>query len=210
MKDDLVIQQAAADAASPELLLLFHGVGSSPEDLIPLAQALAGARPGAWVVAVRAPQRSDLGRGWQWFSVQGVTDANRPARVAAAMPAFRAAVAAWQAHTGVPADGTTLVGFSQGAILSLESTQQAPAPLAGRVIALAGRFAQPPQTAPQGTRVHLMHGEQDAVLPIGLAVEAERQLRALGASVTLDRFEGLAHGIDGRVLATVLQRLAEA
>ena len=210
MKDDLVIQQPAASAAAPELLLLFHGVGSSPEDLLPLGQALAARRPSAWVVNLRAPERSGFGSGWQWFSVQGVTEANRPARVAAAMPAFLAAVAAWQAHTGVPAARTTLVGFSQGAILSLESTQQAPEPVAGRVIALAGRFAQAPHRAPQGVRWHLMHGEQDPVMPIGLAADAERQLRALGASVTLDRFDGLAHGIDGRVLATVLQRLAEA
>ena len=74
MQDDLVIRrpEAAATAAS-ELLLLFHGVGSSAEDLRPLGQALAAHRSGAWVVSVRSPHRSEFGAGWQWFSVQTAT-----------------------------------------------------------------------------------------------------------------------------------------
>lgn len=43
-----------------------------------------------------------------------------------------------------------------------------------------------------------MHGDQDDVMPVGIAVEADRQLRALGALSTLDHFAGLGHGIDVR------------
>jgi len=46
MQDDLIIQRPDA-AADAELLLLFHGVGSSAQDLQPLGQALAARRPGA-------------------------------------------------------------------------------------------------------------------------------------------------------------------
>jgi phospholipase/carboxylesterase len=140
MQDALVIQRPEASVTPPaELLLLFHGVGSSAEDLRQLGEALAGQRPGAWVVSVRSPERSEFGAGWQWFSVQGVIEASRPARVAAAMPAFLQTVEAWQRDTGVPAAHTTLIGFSQGAIMALESTQQGEA-TAGRVVAIAGRF----------------------------------------------------------------------
>lgn len=208
MQDDLILQRPDA-AADPELLLLFHGVGSSAQDLQPLGEALAAQRPGAWVVSVRAPQPSELGRGWQWFSVQGVTEANRPGRVAAALPAFAQRVAAWQRHTGVGAARTTLIGFSQGAIMALASTQAAGPSGNGRVIAIAGRFAQPPHQAPAGFAVHLMHGEQDRVMPVALAVEADRALRQLGAISTLDRFAGLGHGIDARVVAAIARRLAE-
>ena len=210
MPDDLILHRPAASVGSAELLLLFHGVGSSAEDLAPLGEAIAARRPNAWVVSVRAPGRSDFGAGWQWFPVQGVTEANRPERVAAAMPAFTDRVAAWQRHTGVDAARTTLIGFSQGAIMALESTQQVHGPLlAGRLIAIAGRFAQAPRRAPAGAVVHLMHGDQDRVMPVDLAVEAERELRALGAVVTLDRFAGLGHGIDARVVETIARRLAE-
>ena len=92
--------------------------------------------------------------------------------------------------------------------MALQATQQSQ-PVAGRVIAIAGRFAQPPHVAPAGTLLHLMHGEQDRVMPVGLAVDAERQLRALGARVTLDLYPGLGHGIDARVIAGIVQRLNE-
>lgn len=210
MQDDLILQQPEASVRSAELLLLFHGVGSSAEDLAPLGDALAVRRPHAWVVSVRAPDRSDFGAGWQWFPVQGVTEANRPERVAAAMPAFAERVAAWQRHTGMDAARTTLIGFSQGAIMALESTQHAERlPLAGRVIAIAGRFAQPPHRAPMGAVINLMHGDQDRVIPVDFAVDAERELRARGAVVTLDRFAGLGHGIDGRTVDAILRRLEE-
>ena len=207
MQDALLIQRPDAAATQPaELLLLFHGVGSSAEDLRPLGQMLAARRPGAWVVSVRSPQRSEFGAGWQWFSVRGVTEANRPARVAAAMPQFLQTVATWQRDTGVAAARTTLVGFSQGAIMALESTQQGEA-TAARVMAIAGRFAQLPRVAPPGTVVHLMHGDQDRMMPVGLAIDAEQQLRALGAQVTLDRMPGLGHGIDARVVEAIVRRL---
>lgn len=205
---DLILQQPA-DAEAAELLLLFHGVGSSAEDLRALGRALASPRPRAWVVSVRSPDRSDFGSGWQWFSVQGVTEANRPGRVDAAMPAFRARVGAWQQQTGLGPERTTLIGFSQGAIMALESTQDpAPEPLASRVVAIAGRFAQPPHRAAAGVTVNLLHGDDDRVMPVGLAVEAHAALQRLGVAATLDRFPALGHGIDGRVVEAILRRMA--
>ncbi|MBX3637980.1 MAG: esterase [Rubrivivax sp.] len=205
MRDDLLIQQPDA-AATRQLLLLFHGVASSAEDLRPLGEALAAQRPQACVVSVRSPDPSDLGRGWQWFSVQGVTEANRPARVAAAMPRFVEAVRAWQHAAGVGASGTTLIGFSQGAIMALESTQQSE-PIAGRVVALAGRFAQAPRVAAPQVALHLLHGDADRVMPPALAEQAARQWRVLGGNASLDMFTGLGHGIDARVVRRVAEHL---
>ncbi|MGQ3196310.1 MAG: esterase [Hydrogenophaga sp.] len=205
MSDVILIQQPAVSSGA--LILLFHGVGAQPGDLVPLGQALAKRQPAAWVVSVRSPDPADLGRGWQWFSVVGVTEDNRPARVAEAMPRFADTVRHWQRRSGVGAARTTLIGFSQGAIMALESTQQAPG-LAGAVVSIAGRFTQPPRTAPEGTRIHLMHGDADAVMPVRLARDAADTLTRCQAEVTLDVFPGLGHGVDARVLAAIDQRLA--
>lgn len=210
MQTDLVLQQPrGVPTASAELLLLFHGVGSNADDLRPLGCALAAHRPDTWVVSVRAPLASDFGTGWQWFSLQGVTEQNRPERVATAMPAFLKRVQAWQHETGVTAEHTTLVGFSQGAIMALESTQQDGQPLASRVVAIAGRFAQPPRRCPSAAAVHLMHGDQDRVMPVELAVDAERHLQALGACSTLDRFATLGHAIDAQVVEAIAMRMSQ-
>jgi phospholipase/carboxylesterase len=189
------------------LVLLFHGVGSSAADLVPLGEAIAHAAPEAMVVSVDAAHPSTLGRGREWFSVVGVTEQDRPGRVAAAMPAFLQAVAHWQQESGLGADATVLAGFSQGAIMSLEATQ-ADSPPAARVIALAGRFAQGVRRAPPGVRFHLVHGEQDAVVPTRFSVEAAQALRALGAGVTLDLLPGLGHGIDARAVQLVIGYLS--
>lgn len=205
MQNDLLIQRPGALPAQ-QLLLLFHGVGSSAEDLRPLGQALAATQSQAFVVSVRSPDASDLGQGWQWFPVQGVTEANRPSRVAVAMPRFVEAVRAWQRESGVGADATVLVGFSQGAIMALESTQQSE-PIASRVIAIAGRFAQPPRIAPPQVVLHLLHGDQDRVMPAALATAAAAKWRALRGVATLDLFSGLGHGIDARVVRRMAEHL---
>jgi phospholipase/carboxylesterase len=117
-------------------------------------------------------------------------------------------IRSWQEETDVEPQRTTLIGFSQGAIMALEATQRADPPhLAARVIAIAGRFAQPPRHAAQGLAVHLMHGEQDGVMPIALAIDADRDLQALGVTSTLDRFAGLGHGIDARVVEAIGRRM---
>jgi phospholipase/carboxylesterase len=204
---DLVVQ--APDGAADGLLLLFHGVGSSAEDLAPLGQVLARHLPRHWIVSVRSPEPCDLGSGWQWFSVRGVDEANRPARVDAAMPGFVATVQRWQAKAGMEAARTALLGFSQGAIMALESTQSAPG-LAGRVVAIAGRFAQAPQRANPGTALHLVHGESDGVMPVALSESALQQWQALGGQATLDRLPGLGHGIDARAVDAVRRHLTGA
>lgn len=199
----ITVQRPAAPGGG--LILLFHGVGAQPGDLVPLGQALAQHHRDAWVVSIRSPHASDLGRGWQWFSVIGVTEGNRPARVAQAMPRFADTVRHWQRESGVGASATTLIGFSQGAIMALESTQLAPG-LAGTVVSIAGRFAQAPRRAPEGVRIHLMHGDADTVMPVQLAHEAKAALSSLHAPVTLDTFPGLGHGVDQRVLDAIAQR----
>jgi phospholipase/carboxylesterase len=206
MQDALIVQRPAATARY--LVLLFHGVGASPEGLRPLGAAVARHFKDALVVSVRSPEASDFGSGWQWFSVRGVDEANRPARVAAAMPRFVQTIQHWQGETGLGPADTTLIGFSQGAIMSLEATQQ-DVPLAGRVIAVAGRFAQPPRLAPLQTALHLMHGDQDAVMPPALSARGVEQLQVLGSTATLDLFPGLAHGIDQRVLDRIVERMQD-
>ncbi|HEX7889574.1 MAG TPA: alpha/beta hydrolase-fold protein, partial [Ramlibacter sp.] len=147
--DGLVLQTPAQPR---ELFLLFHGVGASPRDLVPVGQLLARAFPDAAVVSVPAPDASDFGSGLQWFSVRGVTEENRPDRVRATLPRFLETVRGWQEHTGVPAAGTTLLGFSQGAIMSLAAAMEAPPP-AARVVSLSGRFDELPHRAPDGVRL---------------------------------------------------------
>ena len=205
--DDLIIQRPTAPGG--QLILLLHGYGATPQSMVPLGAPLTAAFPNAFIVSVAGRERSAMHAGFEWFSAAGVTDANRPERVAAAMPAFRAAVAHWQRESGVTAHGTCLVGFSQGAIMALESTQDMqPGPeLAGRIVALSGRLSTLPHRAPPLTTVHMIHGKDDTVIHYGLTVRAAERWVALGADVTADVIPFLGHAITDEVADLVVERL---
>jgi phospholipase/carboxylesterase len=204
MDSSIVVQRP--EHTPKQLILFFHGVGSNAKDLAPVAQQFAKALPNAMVVSVDGPQPSDFGAGRQWFSVAGVTEDNRPARVEVAMPVFQTTVQKWQAMAGVSAEKTILVGFSQGAIMSLESTQRQVV-LAGQVISFAGRFAKQPKVAHAGTTINFIHGEADPVIAASYSRAGASQLQALGAKVTVDTVPAMGHGIDGQMLAIALAKL---
>jgi phospholipase/carboxylesterase len=203
---ELVLQRPAADAR--QLILLFHGLGADETDLRPVGERLAREYPAALVVSLRAPHAGSFGTGFQWFGVQGIDEVVRVERVAAEMPSFIDRIRQWQRDTGLGPEATVLIGFSQGAIMALEAATQAGEDvLAGRIVALSGRYAQLPQTNPGGTTVFLIHGKADAVIHYGYTVEAARHLVALGADVVADVIPMLGHGIDAEVLDLLVKRL---
>jgi len=205
VSDAIIIQQPTQTAH--QLLVMHHGVGASAQDLVPLGQHLAAQFPNAFIVSVQAPYASDISAGGaQWFSVQGITDENRPARVAQAMPAFIHSLRHWQLTSGVEASATAMLGFSQGAIMALEAAQ-AQAGLAGRIVALSGRYATLPDHAPEKTTLHFVHGKSDPVIHYRHCVAAAERLVALGGDVTADVIPFLGHEINAEVMALVVERM---
>lgn len=204
MSESIVIQQPGGQAQ--QLVLLFHGLGETPQAMRPLGERLAQQFPSAFVVSVVAPQPADGGTGCQWLSVHGLDDTNRTARVSEALPAFLRAVAHWQAVSGLGPVATALIGFSQGAIMALESTRVDPA-CAGRVVAIAGRFAELPERAATATTLHLFHGKQDEVIPYRHTVEAVQHLLGIGGDATADVLPFVGHTLAGDFVDLTIERL---
>lgn len=201
---DIVVQQPPGPAQ--QLFLLHHGVGATPQGLVPLGQRLAAVFPNALIVALQSPFPSDFGQGYQWFSVQGITEESRPERIAAVMPQFVQCVQDWQTRSGVAPEATALIGFSQGAIMALEASQ-GETYLAGRVVALSGRYAQLPRPPHAHTTIHMVHGKSDAVIHYGYTVSGAEHLISLGADVTADVLPFVGHEVNADVVDTVLERL---
>ena len=204
MSGSLIIQQPTG--AADQLIVLFHGIGASAQHMVPLDQRLAEEFPNAFVVSVDGPQASDLSAGRQWFSVHGITEENRAIRVEAAMPGFQATVRHRQGVAKVGVEGTALIGFSQGAIMALESTRRRDPP-AGRVVSIAGLFAQLPEQAARHTTLHLLHGKADPVIPYAHAIAAAERLVALGGDVTADVIPFVGHEINPEIEALLVERL---
>ena len=202
--NSIIVQRPECEVS--QLVLLMHGVGSTPLSMVGVARWFANRDQAAMVVSVASPDPSDISSGQQWFSVRGVTEENRPARVAAAMPAFVETVQHWQQVGGVDPQRTLIAGFSQGAIMALESTKLAYPP-ALQIVAFAGRFASPPDRRTHAA-IHLLHGESDPVMPVALALAAQSRLVELGTDVTLDLMQGVGHEPHPALLERLSVRLA--
>ncbi|WP_409306377.1 esterase [Pectobacterium sp. B1J-3] len=192
--------------APQRLFLLFHGVGDTAVGMAPIGHYFATAFPDALVVSISGPFSTGFGEGRQWFSVQHVTEENRLARVEAIIPRFVETVRFWQQKSGVDFAQTTLIGFSQGSIMSLEALKST-SRLAGHIVAFSGRFAVLPDQIFSDTVVHLIHGESDVVIVPEHARVAAQRFEMLGTQFTLDIIPGVGHGIDQRMLNHALAHL---
>jgi phospholipase/carboxylesterase len=190
-----------------QLFILLHGVGAKPSDLLPLANKLKDTFPNA---AFLLPEGSypfeGGGNGRQWFSLSGITEENRVTRVAEAMPGLHALVKQAQDRFNVLPSDTALVGFSQGAIMALEFSI-AHDGSAGRVLAFSGRFAKLPEKAPGLTTLHLLHGENDPVIPVEHAQAAHEKLMDMDGDATLDLAASVGHEINAALADQAIHRL---
>ena len=205
------LQWLPAAGRPEQLMILLHGWGASAAGMAPLAKALRREFPQAALLAPEGFEPVDTGlAGRQWFALNGaegaVTEANRPARVAAMLPRLAAWVRAAQAATGVGPAATALVGFSQGAICALELVQLHDG-LAGRVLSFSGRYAALPEQAPAFTTLHFFHGAIDTVIPAAQARLALERLSAIRGDATLDIAENVGHELPPALMQCAIDRL---
>lgn len=193
------------------LVILLHGVGSNGANIAPLGEALAGQLPGLRCVAPNAPHAFPMPGGFQWFSLDGITPANRLERVTGARTAFDALLSKIIAEEGFAddLDRVVLVGFSQGSIMALDAVARGRWPV-GAVVAFSGRLATPisPKAAID-TPVLLIHGADDAVIPASESESAMGRLDEAGFDTAIRILPGLDHGISVEGVAIITAFLEE-
>jgi phospholipase/carboxylesterase len=192
-------------------VVVLHGWGAAGDDLVPLAQAFV--RPGARLFVPAGPLPV-IGGGRAWWHLD--PEVRPPHAQSDQVPAgFRATpevVAARAAVQGLIAtivdrhasESVSLVGFSQGAMLSLD-VALAGAPRLDGVVAMSGLLladSVPALTAPRATRPRflLSNGRYDQTVPFAGGNRAREMLEAHGFSVTWRPFEG-GHEIPAPLLA---------
>ncbi|OIN85808.1 MAG: hypothetical protein AUJ12_07670 [Alphaproteobacteria bacterium CG1_02_46_17] len=181
------------------LVILLHGYGSNGEDLISLAPYWDRDVPDAVFVSPDAPFGCEIGFGYQWFSLQSwapLAMLSAAERTAGLLNTF---IDEQMQAYNIPASKVAFVGFSQGTMMSLFVAPRRKEPIAGVLGfsgALLGGEGLIGQQSISRTKVHLVHGEMDPVVPVGAWLHATETLRQAGFDVSGHTTPGLAHSID--------------
>jgi phospholipase/carboxylesterase len=183
------------------LVVFLHGYGADGADLLGLADVLAPHLPGVAFVAPDAPEHcAGGGFGFQWFPIpwlDGSPQALAEAGLDAAAVDLNAFLDARLDAEGLTPDRLVLVGFSQGAMMSLHVALRRNRPVAG-VVAISGRLLRPEALAAEISArppVLLMHGDQDAVVPFEDMGKAGDALVGAGVATYGHVMQGTGHGI---------------
>lgn len=201
----------ASKATPKQLVVLCHGLGADAYDLIDLAPAWSHACPDALFASVHAPFPHDSGFGRQWWSVADRSPPVVEAGVRAAAPYLHTFIDAELVRLGLPATAYALMGFSQGAMMSLFTGLRRPTGPAA-ILAFSGALIAPGRLGAElanRSPVLLVHGEADDVVPASRSREAEAALRAADVPVDAHYIPRLGHGIDDTAIslgALALQR----
>ncbi len=180
------------------LLLLLHGYGSNEEDLFSFASELPEEY---YVVSARAPFDMMYGS-YAWYAINFDADENKFSDIGQAR-ASRDIIANFidelVAEYPIDANNVTLIGFSQGCILSYAVALSYPEKVQ-RVVAMSGYFN--PEIAVEdytendlsNLKIFASHGTVDQVIPVEWARKSIPMLQVLGIEIVFKEYM-VGHGV---------------
>jgi predicted esterase len=179
--------------------ILIHGRGASAEDILGLAREFATTD-----VAYLAPQAA--GHSWYPHSFLTPIAQNEP-WLTSALGVIAGLVRSLEQH-GVTADRVAILGFSQGACLTLEFAARNPRRYAAAIGLSGGLIGPPgtPRTYPgslDATPVFLGCSDIDAHIPVERVRESAAVLRTMKATVDERIYRGMGHTVNSDEIAAV-------
>lgn len=193
------------------LFVFLHGGGATPEAMISVAFKFQARFPSAALVVPSGfdvCEDDDVGERSPYSMIALDAD-TRIERIDAILPRLEDVVRREQTNCGIAPESTVLIGFSQGGTVALEAVKQLPG-LAGAVVAYSARFERLPLAgASINARVHLVHGEYDAIVSRVHSERAARVLAAMHVPVTLDIVEDLGHALSHHAVSLGSLRLLQ-
>lgn len=202
MTDGLKFAKRAAKSGSAKSIVVFvHGYGADGADLLGLADVLAPHLPDTMFYAPDAPQACKGNPfGYQWFPIpwmDGSSEAAAAAGLASSAEALNLFLDACLVDADLTDANLALVGFSQGAMMSMHAAPRRAKAMAA-VVAISGRLLQPEALA-SAVKVKppilLIHGDQDPVVPFENMKAAGDVLVATGFDTYAHVMRGTGHGI---------------
>lgn len=187
-----------------KLFIGLHGWGANAQDLAAVADFLP--LPGYRMMFPDGPfphPYNPAGRMWYGFpagyTFQTPHDFEQQADLQVSRQRLRDWLTEVSAQTQIPLEQTVLAGFSQGGAMAMDVGAQLP--LAGLIV-LSGYLHAPPQPHPQLGPILIVHGRQDAVVPLARAHQSRDTLAAHSEHVTYQEFD-MGHEVSPLVLQQI-------
>jgi predicted esterase len=185
-------------------MVMIHGRSATAETILSLVPAID--TPG---FAYLAPQAD--GNTWYPNSFLAPIPSNEPG-ISSGIAAITD-VLLRIAEAGIPPERTMLLGFSQGACLSLEYSARN-ARRYGGVAGLSGGLIGPDETPRDypgsfaGTPIFIGCSDVDSHIPAERVKDSARILGEMGASVTMRLYPGMGHLVNDDEVSTVRTMMA--
>lgn len=213
---ELSFGRKGVDKGKAKRIVVFvHGYGADGADLLGLADPLAPHLPDTAFFAPDAPEPcagNPFGR--QWFPIpwlDGSSEAVARDGLIRAAEDLNAFLDQRLAEEEVHPTALALVGFSQGAMMSLHIVPRRDTAIAG-VVAISGRLLEADRLADEAVvkpPVLLIHGDQDPVVPFEDMSLAGNALLEAGFETYGHVMQGTGHGIAPDGLGVALQFLRD-
>ena len=198
MKLTYLIKQPKIVLEKNPVLILLHGYGSNEQDLFSFASEMP---ENYFVISVRAPYDMQYGS-YAWYAINFDADENKFSDVNQAKIS-RDLVAKFIdeliAKYPIDENNITLVGFSQGSILSYSIALSYPEKVQ-RVAAMSGYLNPEMMTEDflknnlSNLKFFISHGTDDQVVPVDWGRKAKPFLDNLGANAVYHEYR-MGHGI---------------
>jgi predicted esterase len=186
-----------ADARISAILL--HGRGASADDILSLAREIRTTD-----VAYLAPQAA--ANTWYPYSFLSPIERNEP-WLTSALGVVEKLIATLDAQ-GIPSERIAILGFSQGACLTLEFAARHARRYAA-IIGLSGGLIGPPGTPREymgslsGTPVFLGCSDVDPHIPVERVHESAAVFRGMGAEVDERIYRAMEHTVNAEEILAV-------
>jgi phospholipase/carboxylesterase len=192
-----LIKSPKETTSKTPLLLLLHGYGSNEADLFSFASELP---EDYLIISAQAPQSMGFGQ-YAWYAIHFDAADGKFSDIPQALEA-RDTIAKFidelKSKYTFDSNNVTLLGFSQGAILSYSLAFNYPEKVQ-KIIALSGYINEElnTKTALETSKkipFFVSHGTQDQVLPVALARKTVEYLKANNYAVTYQEYP-IGHGV---------------
>jgi predicted esterase len=193
-----VVEAGEPLAQARAAMILIHGRGATAEDIMTIAAELL--YPG---FAYLAPQAE--GNAWYPHPFTAPLEQNEP-YLSAALGVIESLLTRVEAT--IPAQRVILLGFSQGACLTLEFAARHPLRYGG-VVGLSGGLIGPPGTPRDypgnfdGTPVFLGCSDVDPHIPKERVIETAEVFMRMGAKVTMRLYPEMGHTVSQEEIESV-------